>query len=229
MNASCELAFFSENRLLAEAAGASLVAAGAVSAYRHVRLAGQGEFFISIVDQPAIVVLDVGSLAVHEIHARIRRLAQELPAAVIVAVGDGKCIASVASCIEAGAATFVLANDAFDEFVATVRSLKQGQLRSGQAVVQLVLGRLRQLSDTKQIAAGEIDAGLTERELEVLELVERGLLNKEIAGRLQIALSTVKNHLHAIFEKLQVDGRRQAVRQAIAIGLLHDQSERVVA
>ena len=57
---------------------------------------------------------------------------------------------------------------------------------------------------------------LTVRELEILELIDQGLTNKEIARRLCIELSTVKNHVHNILEKLQVRRRADAVLWARA-------------
>ena len=57
-------------------------------------------------------------------------------------------------------------------------------------------------------------ARLTPRELQVAELVERGLSNKEVAERLMIELPTVKNHVHALLEKLDVERRGQ-----VAVGL----------
>ena len=53
-------------------------------------------------------------------------------------------------------------------------------------------------------------ADLTSRELEVVELIEQGLSNKEIAARLSIAVTTVKNHVHSILEKLKVHRRGEA-------------------
>jgi LuxR family maltose regulon positive regulatory protein len=61
---------------------------------------------------------------------------------------------------------------------------------------------------------------LTERELEILVLLERRLSNKEIAARLVIAPGTVKSHTIHIYQKLNVKGRRQAVNQARALGIL---------
>ena len=58
------------------------------------------------------------------------------------------------------------------------------------------------------------DAGLTAREREVLELLDRGLSNKEIARELCIQVSTVKNHVHHILEKLGVGRRSAAVARA---------------
>jgi LuxR family maltose regulon positive regulatory protein len=61
---------------------------------------------------------------------------------------------------------------------------------------------------------------LSERELEVLELVAQGLTNREIGGRLFLALDTVKGHNRRIFAKLQVQRRTEAVARARELGLL---------
>ena len=51
---------------------------------------------------------------------------------------------------------------------------------------------------------------LTRREAEIVGLIDEGLSNKQIAGRLSIELATVKNHVHSILEKLQVERRAEA-------------------
>ena len=72
-------------------------------------------------------------------------------------------------------------------------------------------------------SAGEqawIVESLTDREIEVLELLNQRLYNKEIAEEMAIALETVKSHLKSIYQKLNVKGRRQAVAKARELGLL---------
>ena len=61
---------------------------------------------------------------------------------------------------------------------------------------------------------------LSERELEVLQLVAQGLSNREIAERLYLALPTVKGHNRNIYSKLQVSRRTEAVARARELGLL---------
>ncbi len=61
---------------------------------------------------------------------------------------------------------------------------------------------------------------LSEREIEVLRLMAEGLSNQQIADRLIISLSTAKNHVHNILEKLNVQGRTQSVAQARELGLI---------
>ena len=64
---------------------------------------------------------------------------------------------------------------------------------------------------------------LSERELEVLRLLEQGASNQEIAEALVLALSTVKSHVGTILSKLGVSNRTQAVKRARTVGLLPDQ------
>ena len=61
---------------------------------------------------------------------------------------------------------------------------------------------------------------LTNRELEVLELLHKRMHNKEIADSLYISNGTVKRHIHAIYQKLDVSTRQEAVLKAMALGLL---------
>jgi DNA-binding NarL/FixJ family response regulator len=56
----------------------------------------------------------------------------------------------------------------------------------------------------------EGDVRLTSRELEVLEFISEGLTNQEIAERLVVEVGTVKNHVHRILEKLNVNSRQEA-------------------
>ena len=61
---------------------------------------------------------------------------------------------------------------------------------------------------------------LTDREMEILRLLDEGKSNKQIAKLLHISLHTVKNHVHRILEKLQVTNRREAVHLAYSNGWL---------
>jgi LuxR family maltose regulon positive regulatory protein len=67
----------------------------------------------------------------------------------------------------------------------------------------------------------ELVEPLSERELEVLQLIAEGLTNPEIAARLYLSLNTVKVHTRNIYGKLGVSNRTQAVARARALGILH--------
>ena len=62
--------------------------------------------------------------------------------------------------------------------------------------------------------------GISDRELEVLELVALGLSNKEIADKLFVSINTVKTHLSKLYEKLEVNRRTQAVEKAKSLNLI---------
>ncbi len=72
-----------------------------------------------------------------------------------------------------------------------------------------------------QIAARAERPSLTSREIEVLELVRRGLRNREIAGSLGISEETVQSHVRSILNKLDVPDRTAAVDVALRRGILH--------
>ena len=84
----------------------------------------------------------------------------------------------------------------------------------GEALVspKITAGLLQRLADlASDRGRGALDVRLTRREAEILDLIDQGLSNKEIAHRLSIAVSTVKNHVHSILDKLDVDRRAEAV------------------
>ena len=72
----------------------------------------------------------------------------------------------------------------------------------------------------KTLSQGELLEALTNRELQILELLREHLTNKEIATQLVISPGTVKGHTIRIYQKLNVKGRHQAVEKAISLGIL---------
>ena len=68
--------------------------------------------------------------------------------------------------------------------------------------------------------AGPLIEPLSQRELEILQLIAQGLSNREIGERLFLALDTIKGHNRRIFDKLQVQSRTEAIARARELGLL---------
>ena len=92
------------------------------------------------------------------------------------------------------------------------------ELQTYAGKIQTVFSQLQESVDTK--GQDQLEDPLTNRELQVLELLRRRMSNKEIATQLAISVGTVKGHTVHIYEKLGVKGRRQAVEQAIELGIL---------
>jgi DNA-binding NarL/FixJ family response regulator len=112
--------------------------------------------------------------------------------------------------IEAGATGYLLKDAPRDELLRAVRSAAQGDAVLSPSVAARLMNRFR--------APG---AGpLSQRELEVLELVAAGATNREAAARLFISEATVKSHLMNIYAKLGVSDRAAAVGEAFNRGLL---------
>ena len=93
--------------------------------------------------------------------------------------------------------------------------------RSNQAYIAQILAAFSSARPAlSSISQGQLIEPLTERELEVLALIVKRRTNKEIAAELVIPPGTVKQHAHNIYQKLNVKGRRQAVREAMELGIL---------
>jgi two-component system, NarL family, nitrate/nitrite response regulator NarL len=158
---------------------------------------------------PQVAVLDIG---VGAGLSGARRIHEVLPAVSVVALAVEDTDESVVAWAEAGVAGFVTRDTSLEELMNTVECVAAGGTQCSPRATAALLRRLAQLSDRR--GSGPRNVRLTPREREVVALIDRGLSNKEIAGALQIELATVKNHVHSVLEKLQVD-RRGAAAAAV--------------
>jgi len=113
----------------------------------------------------------------------------------------------VIPCAEAGAAACLPSETPFAELVATIRHVASGESVASPRVTAMLMKRLAALATER---AHDRARQLTAREREILQLIDDGLSNKDIAARLHIEVPTVKNHVHNILEKLQVRRRYEA-------------------
>jgi two-component system, NarL family, nitrate/nitrite response regulator NarL len=124
-----------------------------------------------------------------------------------IGIGIGETEHEVIQCTEAGLAAFVSEHDSTANLVATIQGVVRGEMPCSPRVAAILRRRVAALGPQPLDSPG---VHLTPREFEVLCLIEEGLSNREIASRLCIEISTVKNHLHNAFEKLHVRGRGEA-------------------
>jgi DNA-binding NarL/FixJ family response regulator len=115
-----------------------------------------------------------------------------------------------------------------EEIYAAVKKGAQGYLPK-EAPVEEIVRAIRSVRDghqdfprriTERLSSDRMTAGLSCRERQILELVAKGLTNKEVANTLQISQFTVRNHLNHITEKLDVSDRTEAIFIAIQTGII---------
>lgn len=145
-----------------------------------------------------------------------------------VVIGLNETVGEILPYVEAGASGYVLKDDSVEMLVERVRAVHKGTPVISPHIASALMSRVARLSsfcDEAETALGERTETLSPREREVLMLVGQGLTNQEIAEALFIETGTVKNHVHNILEKLQVDSREEA---AVCIPFVETKSDEMV-
>jgi two-component system, NarL family, nitrate/nitrite response regulator NarL len=155
--------------------------------------------------QPDVVLVDVTSDTGFE---TVRAIGQAIPDAKVVALALSESEADVIACAEAGASAYVPRDGTLDDLEAVVESVARGEIVCPPRIAASLLRHVGELA--AELRGPPPASSLTARELEIAGLLDQGLSNKEIAQRLNIAIPTVKNHVHNILDKLHVQGRAEA-------------------
>jgi two-component system, NarL family, nitrate/nitrite response regulator NarL len=141
-----------------------------------------------------------------------RAITDVAPNTKVLALGLTEEKTRVLRYVEAGAAGYILKDDSIEDLISIVRNVQDGKVFVSPQIAAAMMERLSELA---QIFTGvdvgkATEAGLTPRELEVLELIGKDLSNQQVAEKLVIEIGTVKNHVHNILEKLNVSNREEA-------------------
>jgi DNA-binding NarL/FixJ family response regulator len=167
---------------------------------------------------PDVILMDVRMPKLSGIEACIT-IKQVAPSAKIIMLTMSDEEADLYDAIKNGASGYLLKDASIDEVAQAIRVVADGQSLISPSMAAKLLEEFKTISRT----AGKPDViapRLTDRELEVLNLVARGLNNREIARDLFISENTVKNHVRNILEKLQLHSRMEAVMYAVREKLL---------
>jgi two-component system nitrate/nitrite response regulator NarL len=116
----------------------------------------------------------------------------------------------VITCAEAGVFGFVAREGTLDDIVTAAEAVLQGETACPPRVAAALLRRVAASARERELERPQ-SVPLTIRERQIITLIDEGLSNKEIAGRLCIEVGTVKNHVHNILEKLGARRRTEAV------------------
>lgn len=156
--------------------------------------------------QADVLLIDMAMPSALEAVRAICKISPELK---VVALAMPETEKDVCACAEAGVAGFVPRYGSFEDLIGALECLERGELHCSARAAATLLRRVTTLATEQPRTSGA--TRLTPREVEVLELMDQGLSNKEIASSLGIEVATAKNHVHNILEKMQVHRRGEAV------------------
>jgi DNA-binding NarL/FixJ family response regulator len=179
--------------------------------------AGDGEESIRKVLEldPDIVLLDINMPKLNglEVTRRLRDAGADAKVIILTIHDDENYVLEV---IKAGAAGYLLKDIEPGMLMKAIRTVQEGESFIYPTLAKRLFGQISKTDEKKdQVSYRRSEARLTEREVEVLHLISRGMSNQEIAHKLYLSEKTVKNHLTNVFRKINVTDRTQAVLYAI--------------
>jgi DNA-binding NarL/FixJ family response regulator len=174
-----------------------------------IAAASDGEEALSLyrIHRPDVTVMDLQLPRMNGLDA-IRAIRREDAEARIIVLTMYQGDEDIYRALEAGAATYLIKDDAAEELIPMIREVNAGRKPLPPAVA-------------KVLATRAAYPAITARELEVLELIAKGMRNKEIAVTLKISEETTKVHVKNLLSKLGVNDRTAAVNVALRRGILH--------
>ncbi len=167
---------------------------------------------------PDVVLLDVRMPKRTGIEA-CAAIKEVAPSANIIMLTVSDEEADLYEAIKSGASGYLLKDASIDQVAQAVRLVADGESLISPSMAAKLLEEFKLIASAGS-KPDSIAPRLTQRELDVLKLVARGLNNKDIATDLFISENTVKNHVRNILEKLQLHSRMEAVMYAVRAKLL---------
>jgi DNA-binding NarL/FixJ family response regulator len=162
-------------------------------------------------DNPDVVLADINLPGMNGIEC-VRRLKGRLPKTQFLMLTVYEDAEKIFSALEAGASGYLLKRTTEPELLAAIADLQRGGSPMTSAIARKVVQSFRK-PKPHRLVEGEVQ--LSPREKEILELLARGFLYKEIAEKLKISVPTVNAHIRNMYEKLHVHSRSQAVARYI--------------
>jgi two-component system, NarL family, response regulator LiaR len=185
-----------------------------------VEVAGEaedGEQAVHAADRlrPDVILMDLEMPGIGGIEAS-RRITEAHPDTKIVVLTSHASEEDVFPALKAGALGYLLKHSAPEDVLQAIRQAQRGETVLHPAIARMVLQELHRPPHPKQTATTD---PLSERELDVLRLLARGMSNQEIADSLVVGEATVRSHVSSILRKLQLASRTQAALYALREGL----------
>jgi len=212
-----------DNRLLREGITAML---NEQSDIRAVSSSGNGDAMEKAKKlKPQVVLLDLGLRSQNSLRIA-ETIKKEFPKVEIVVMDLIPTQAEVAEFVQVGVSGFILKDATIDDFLHTIRSVAAGKKVLPTSLTDSLFSQIVEYA----VKNGKADrlmkaVKLTQREHQVVNLIARGMSNKEIASELHIAVHTVKSHVHNILEKLALHTRLEIASFALTEGMIRKSSD----
>ena len=155
--------------------------------------------------QPDIVIMDINMPGINGIDC-IRKIKDDCPATQFMIFTIYENDDKVFDALAAGASGYLLKKTSGDKIIEAIKELYNGGSPMSSQIARKVIGHFKE--NTKP---GHED--LTKKENEILILLSKGFLYKEIAAQLSITVGTVTQHIHHIYEKLHVSNKTEAINK----------------
>jgi len=166
---------------------------------------------------PEIVLMDLVMPEMDGIEAT-HRICGSYPEVKVIVLTSFTEDEKVFSAIKSGAVGYLLKDISPPELAKAIRAVHSGETHLHPEITKKLMNQFISPKSDIEITPDE----LTPREMEVLQLIARGLSNKELAHKLTISEKTVKSHLSSIFSKLHLSDRTQAAIYALKHNLVPD-------
>ena len=172
---------------------------------------------------PDVIIADIDDPA-NDYFKKIQEIKQHLPNIGFIVISSSNDDEQIFQALKSQAAAYLTKGVNTDELVNTIRRVAQGEYPINEIflkrpkVASQVVDQFQKLAQHSE--AVDYLSSLTSREMEVLDYVAQGYLNKQIATELGISEQTIKNHVTSVLRKLNANSRTDAVVQAIKQGLI---------
>jgi DNA-binding NarL/FixJ family response regulator len=155
----------------------------------------------------------------------IRTLASRDPQVHVVALVPGESAQDILPYVEAGVGGFVAKGASLDSLRETIENVLRGEVACAPQLIRSLMRAVHTMASQGPVRT-EAEEQLTARQRKIAELLALGMANKEIASELHIGVSTVKNHVHALLRKLDLQRRGQIAARLSELGITPVRAER---